>query len=162
MEYYSINDEAMLSEEEDAQTFDLSYMNLRTEDALARLEEMQDSREEVTTLLLYQNSLEVLPPVITSFTNLRYLDVSSNRLTELPPEIGLCPLTTLIAKNNFLSEKSLPTPFSSLLTLKEVNFSGNQFILFPQEILRMKNLNYLYLGGNNISKVPKEINNLQR
>lgn len=161
MEYYAVNDWDSSSEDEDSSTLNLSYHNLNSEEMESRLKEF-DEIEEVSTVLLYQNLMETVPSMIGTFKNLRYLDVSSNRLTELPTEIGHCPLTTLIAKNNRLSDKSLPPNFPNLVNLKELNFSGNEFSHFPSEVLEMKNINYLFMGGNNISKIPKEISNLER
>ena len=162
MEYYSANEYDCSSEDEDVSTLDLSYSGFDSEQMRKKLDELRESGNDVTTVLLYQNSMDAVPGVIGRFGRLKYLDISSNGLSRLPPEIGLCPLTTLIAKNNRLSDKSLPPVFTDLTDLKELNLSGNDFANFPPEILNLKSIRYLYMGGNNLSKIPKEISKLQR
>ncbi|KAK6645330.1 hypothetical protein RUM43_001606 [Polyplax serrata] len=161
MDYYSVSDSDCSSEEDESSNLDLSYLSLRSDEIKSRLEESKEEAEEVTSILLYQNVMNVVPSVIGRFTKLRYLDLSSNRLSELPAEIGRCPLTTLIAKNNRLSDKSLPATFPDLVHLKELNLSGNEFSIFPTEVLCMKSITNLFMGGNNMTKIPKEISNLE-
>jgi len=108
--------------------------------------------------------LKHLPQSLGKFNNLRTLDLSSNNLTSLPDVLALCPITSLIAKNNRLSNDSLP---KSLLSkcgdgiLRELNLSGNLFTHFPEHVLELKGLKFLYLGGNQITSISKDIWKLQ-
>lgn len=166
MEYYTSDSSESDSSGDEISTLDYSYMTLDSALLEHNLEAFTNSEHKpaphVQTLLLYHNSITFLSPIITRFTNLKYLDISSNLLPELPPEICQCPLTTLIAKNNRFSNKSLPPTFSKLVHLKELNFNGNDFSYFPPEILELTNIKFLYMGGNKITEIPKEIKKLQR
>lgn len=119
--------------------------------------------EGVDTIILYQNHLVDIPSNISMFQNLRVVDISSNRLKILPEVLLSFPLTSLIAKNNLLEDKSLPKSFESVSsTLKNLNFSGNSLSQFPPQIFQAKNLLYVYLGSNRIEEIPKDIINLSR
>jgi Leucine-rich repeat (LRR) protein len=115
------------------------------------------------TILLNHNALISVPLSISKFINLKVLDLSSNNLVELPDVITQCPLKTLIAKNNRLTNDSLP---KSLLkksgSMRELNLSGNCFTHFPEQVLELTSLKYLYLGGNKITNVSKDIWKLKR
>lgn len=118
---------------------------------------------DIETILLNHNQLRTVPVSICRFNNLRILDLSSNQLTALPDFLVECPLTSLIAKNNQLTNDSLP---KSLLSksgmMRELNLSGNHFTHFPEQILELRGLKYLYLGGNKIAGISKDIWKVQR
>lgn len=124
----------------------------------------EQSYGEIETILLNHNSLNTLPASITKFYNLKVLDLSSNGLVSLPDCIMNLPLTSLIVKNNFLTNKSLPKNFTTKSGgfLKELNLSGNKLEHFPDQALELKNLRYLYLGGNRISTISKDIYKLRK
>lgn len=120
---------------------------------------------EIETILLNHNGLTDLPVApLCKFTNLRVLDLSSNGLRRLPQQLLVqCNLSTLIVKNNLLDNESLPKFLQSKNgSLRELNLSGNQFTQFPDNILNLRHLKYLYLGGNKIKAIPKEIWKLHR
>lgn len=136
------------------------------------------SSGDIETMLLNHNRLVGLPRMLQQFTNLKILDLSSNAITQLPDAICQLPLVTLIVKNNLLTNSSLP---KSLLakhlagtgtgagagaavgssTLKELNLSGNQLTHFPEQVTELRQLKYLYLGGNKISSISKDIWKMQ-
>lgn len=120
---------------------------------------------EIETILLNHNGLTDLPvSPLCKFMNLRVLDLSSNGLRRLPQELLVqCNLSTLIVKNNLLDNESLPKFLQAKHgSLRELNLSGNQFTQFPENILRLTNLKYLYLGANKITAIPKEIWKMHR
>lgn len=123
---------------------------------------------DIETLLLNHNRLVGLPRLLQQFVNLKVLDLSSNAITSLPDAVCQLPLATLIAKNNLLSNGSLPKSFLSKLangggsTLKELNLSGNQLTHFPEQVTELRQLKYLYVGGNKISSISKDIWKMQR
>lgn len=129
-------------------------------DAFANNEKKPAS--EVESIILNHNQLSTVPENIIKFLNLRILDISSNGLTVLPDILMHCPLTSLIAKNNSLTNESLPKSFTVTSTLKELNLSGNHLKNFPDQIVDFHNLKYLYLGGNNIVNISKDIGRLRR
>lgn len=123
----------------------------------------KDCADNYEIILLYSNQIKELPDSVNRFCNLKILDVSNNRLTILPDLLKNCPLTSLIAKHNRLTNESLPKSFfSPRNTLRELNLSGNQLNYFPEQVLDLNSLKYLYLGGNNIVNIPKDIWKLNR
>lgn len=118
---------------------------------------------DIETVLLAHNLLRTVPLSLARFANLHVLDVSANGLTELPDFLAALPLTSLIAKNNALTDRSLPkTLLSRTGVLRELNLSGNQLTRFPDQILELRGLKYLYLGGNKIAAIPKDVWKVQR
>lgn len=152
------------SDSREQKTVDLGHSNKRhLDDDLLRVSKSKKLAEDIETVLLNHNKLIRVPLSLADFTNLKVLDLSNNRLEELPEVITQCQLTTLIVKNNLLTDKSLP---KSLLGtagggLKELNLSGNRFTHFPEQVIELRSLKYLYLGGNEICNVSKDIWKLQ-
>ena len=124
------------------------------------LEEIHKSK--VTHLNLSSNRITSLQPdVSVFFSGLLQLDISSNNLTELPVEIcSLHRLQILIAKHNRM--KSLPKDFGRLVGLRELNLSGNGFEHFPLQLCELEGLESLQLGANQISYIPPQIRRLKR
>ncbi|XP_049875153.1 leucine-rich repeat-containing protein 58 [Pectinophora gossypiella] len=162
MEYYT--SDSCDSDTREQKTLDLTSQFIDTETFASELRSVVDEKdcaENYEIILLNHNRITSLPETINRFCNLKILDVSNNRLTSLPDILKNCPLTSLIAKHNQLTNESLPKCFSSSKnTIKELNLSGNQMNFFPEQVLELKSLKYLYLGGNQIQKIPKEIRKL--
>lgn len=119
--------------------------------------------EVVDTIILYQNLLTDVPLNISILCNLRVVDVSSNRLKILPEVLLSFPLTSLVAKNNLLGDESFPKSFEPVSpSLRHLNLSGNSLTKFPPQIFEAKSLLYVYLGGNRIEEIPKDVLNLSR
>lgn len=117
---------------------------------------------DIETVLLNHNMITTLPShTLNHFNNLHVLDLSSNGLAQLPANLlQICPLTKLILKNNLLTNNSLPKCFKSSMKwsgLRELNLSGNLLTHFPDAVLELNNLKYLYLGANKITSISKEI-----
>lgn len=149
------------SDSREQKTLDLSSRLLGTPAVAEDLDgivEEKNCAERYEIMLLYNNRISSLPDSINHFVNLKILDVSNNALTILPDVLQYCPLTSLIAKNNNLTNESLPKCFTSNNNnLKEFNLSGNNLNFFPEQVLDFPCLKYLYLGGNNIPTIPKDI-----
>lgn len=141
----------------------LDFTTAILENTFLNLYATEKSYGTIETILLSHNYLSTVPMSISKFSSLHILDLSSNNLTSLPDFIVLCPLTSLIAKNNYLTNDSLP---KSLLSktgiLRELNLSGNQFTHFPEQVLELRGLKYLYLGGNKITNISKDLWKVQR
>ncbi|KAF5302250.1 hypothetical protein FQA39_LY10289 [Lamprigera yunnana] len=120
--------------------------------------------EQIETIVLKHNILDTLPDNLPKFVSLRTLDVSYCGLCILPDIFQHTSITTFIAKNNNLSNESLPKMFTVNSKVREVNFSGNLFHTFPEQLFDLSNLKYLYLGSNQISTISpnvKKLRNLQ-
>ena len=121
--------------------------------------------DEIETIMLFNNQLSGLPLALMKFNNLHTLDISNNCLKTISMEVILhCPLKTLIAKNNQLTNASLPKSLqSSACQLRELNLSGNNLTHFPKQVLELNSsLKYLYLNGNCIQTISKEIGKLRK
>lgn len=150
----------------DSHTIDYQNRNLtlsKVEDTFLNLYKSEKEYGEIESIILYNNQLSSLPVSLVKFSNLHVLDISNNFLTCLSVEVFVhCPLRTLIAKNNMLTNESLPKTFSKSGQLRELNLSGNQLKSFPVQVLELKAIKYLYLNGNLIQKLDKDIWKLQR
>lgn len=156
------------SSDGDAHTIDYQNRNLtlsKVEDEFLNMYKVESVYSEIETISLFNNHLSSLPLSLVKFSNLHTLDVSNNFLTTLDLEVFVeCPLRTLIAKNNLLTNKSLPKTFMSKSGqgLRELNLNGNNLTHFPVQILDLKSIKYLYLNGNLIQSVPKDIWQLKK
>ena len=87
------------------------------------------------------------------------LDLSFNKLTSLPPEIGnLTNLTRLSFEYNNLT--SLPPEIGKLTNLIYLDLAHNNLTSLSPEIGKLTNLRYLWLNDNNLTSLPSEIGNL--
>lgn len=154
------------SDSREQKTLDLSTQLLDSAGLATELRSIVDEKhcaQNYEIILLYNNRIATIPETISLFCNLKNLDISNNRLTSLPDVFKNCPLTSLIAKHNQLTNESLPKSFfTAKSSLRELNLSGNQLIFFPEQILELTTLRYLYLGGNRIANIPKDIWKLSR
>jgi Leucine-rich repeat (LRR) protein len=151
------------SSDSDSHTIDYQNRNLtvsKLEDNFLNLYKTESAYGDIETIILYNNQLSSMPLSLVKFHNLNTLDISNNYLTTLNIEMFVqCPLRTLIAKNNLLTNESLPKAFMSKTggQLRELNLSGNQLTTFPDQVLELKSIKYLYLNGNLIKKIHKDI-----
>jgi small GTP-binding protein len=119
----------------------------------------ESARTGQTKLDLSRNKLSELPAEIMQLVNLTTLNLSWNQLSELPAEITqLVNLTTLDLLGNELSE--LPAEITQLANLTALYLSGNQLSELPAEIAQLVNLTTLYLSMNQLSELPAEITQL--
>lgn len=148
------------SDSSSEKVLDFSFMSLEPEVVDHNLNVLLDGGNKPTVIesfILHHNRLCVVPENLIKFSNLKMLDISNNNLKSLPDIFEHCPLTHLLAKNNQLTDSSLPKSFSSSPLLKELNLSGNQLTEFPEQLIVFNNLKYLYLGGNQITSISKNI-----
>uniref|UniRef100_T1IIH8 Leucine-rich repeat-containing protein 58 n=1 Tax=Strigamia maritima TaxID=126957 RepID=T1IIH8_STRMM len=150
-------------------SIDLSYLQLSVnliEEQLVNLHQTENEQlvaEHVQALYLQHNLMIYLPLVVSHFQQLKFLDVSSNQLTEISDQlVHLSQLTTLIAKNNMLNDNALPKDFGMLENLEELNLSGNSFTTISPQILELTKLKGLLMGANQINHVPADIMKLQK
>lgn len=154
------------SDSREIKTVDITHRNLTANEVEERLGQMYIKPlvlSEIENVYLHHNMLSTIPMAVLKFNNLKVLDISSNNLTKIPDVINQCPLVTLIAKNNKLTNESLPKVlFAKGKSIKEINLSGNRFEYFPEQLIELHSLRYLYLGGNQITSIPTTVSKMQR
>ena len=97
---------------------------------------------------------------IVQLENLQNLNLSDNKLTDVPKEIGnLHNLQILYLYNNKLMH--VPKEIGNLQNLQLLHLSNNQLTNVPKEIGNLQNLKYIYLHNNQLTDVPEEIGNLK-
>lgn len=88
---------------------------------------------------LNSNALAEIPyTIFTSLPNLKFLDVSHNKLTHIPASLG------------------------AAISLVEVHFQGNQIRELPQSIGNLRKLEILDLKSNKLENLPVEFGLLER
>ncbi len=113
----------------------------------------------ISGLDLSSNQLSYVSPEIGQLVNLTGLDLGSNQLSVVPSEIGqLVNLSWLYLSRNQLHD--LPPEIGQLGNLTGLDISHNLLSHMPMEIGRLVNLLVLYLSSNLLSSVPNEIRQL--
>lgn len=116
----------------------------------------------VTALDLSRNIIiKMSESNLTRFDNLVELNLSSNRLKDLPQVVcRLRKLQSLNVKQNSLNSSSFPDEFGAMASLKHLNVSGNNLEALPDVLFRLTSLESLHVGGNAITTVPSTISEL--
>ncbi|KAI9329636.1 hypothetical protein BDR26DRAFT_721847 [Obelidium mucronatum] len=110
----------------------------------------------ISNLDLSSNSLKVIPPEIGYLKNLQWADFSNNKLETIPTTIAHCTkLRELACSQNALT--CIPTTIGSLHQLSTLDFSRNQLTIIPQEIGLINTLQDLDLSQNQIKYLPVEL-----
>jgi len=147
------------SDDVDDDSIDLSYSGLSQFPHSI----LSSCHQQVRSLQVANNQIEVLAPEVGLLTNLITLDVSNNRLKLLAGEIcSLQYLRTFVARNNCLNVESIPKDFGTLPSLAVLNLSGNQLEQLPVQFTELTQLKCLYLGANQIAAIPPEVQNLSK
>lgn len=151
--------------ETQTRTLDWSRLTMDHSTLVRKLDEITEKEKkrakDIEVLQLEHNRLRKLPESFAVFASLKALDISSNTISYIPDIFKYCQLSTFIAKNNNFTNESLPKSFTFNPVLREINFGGNKFTHFPEQILDCPNIKYLYLAGNKIVNISKNIYKLQ-
>jgi len=116
---------------------------------------------DLEVLLLDENRLTNIPPVIGKLEELKILSIADNNLTDIPLVIGkLEELKILSVADNNLTD--IPPVIGKLEELKILNIADNNLNNIPVYIKNLKNLIVLDLSYNtSIKAIPNEIKNLE-
>jgi len=121
--------------------------------------------ESMTTLedlLLDHNSFDNINDIVF-LTGLRNLNISMNKIVDLPKDMGkLALLRKLdISYNKVTSLRNL-VPFSEFRELVEFNCSGTDLAEINGDIGNLPVLEKLFLNKNNLKILPTEIGNISK
>ncbi|XP_043195066.1 leucine-rich repeat-containing protein 40-like isoform X1 [Amphibalanus amphitrite] len=112
---------------------------------------------EVTTVDFSKNILTSVPAdnLLLLSGHLSELNVSGNRLTELPEALGQCRrLTYLNASSNQLA--GLPGSLATLQHLREVALSMNRLTAIPEVLYSVPSLEIILASDNQITEIQVE------
>lgn len=115
--------------------------------------------KEVTRLALNDNSLLRVTETINALCDLNWLDLTRNRLTNLPM-LRLPYLNGLgLSENNF---SLIPSSVFTLTNLRKFGFFSNKLRVISPLIGNLVRLTKLDLSNNKIGALPKELFSLKR
>lgn len=124
------------------------------------LEEALKEPLSVKKLQLKKQKLKEFPTEILQLENLEYLDLSNNKISEIPKGIGsLKHLRTLkLHKNAFLT---FPEVLTNLDSLENLDLSRNPIDEVPEPISNLQNLKELVLWSTYVVKLPTNMSDMQ-
>lgn len=99
---------------------------------------------QLTSLTISKNRIKNIPDEITYLTNLTSLDLHSNEIEKIN-KITLIRLEKLDLGNNKIKKIS---NINRLTNLKDLNISNNNISKIPRELVNMNSIRYLDLSGN--------------
>ncbi|CAH0557853.1 unnamed protein product [Brassicogethes aeneus] len=138
------------------QTLQLAYNHLQYLPTIQRRLLIQD-------LFLQNNSLSSLPDNFFKFVrNIKVLNLSNNRLCDLPKPDDVLQLEKLFITANCLIDKSLERIAPYLRSLRILHAAYNSFTGLPEQCaLYWTELEELVVSGNKLLKLPKNIEKLR-
>eukprot|EP01125_Pyxidicula_operculata_P017251 TRINITY_DN603_c0_g1_i1.p1 TRINITY_DN603_c0_g1~~TRINITY_DN603_c0_g1_i1.p1 ORF type:complete len:2599 (-),score=583.24 TRINITY_DN603_c0_g1_i1:6794-14590(-) len=116
--------------------------------------------KSLTKLVLDNNYLNYVGPIIAEMDELTYLSLKSNKLVKITSQISRCKkLTHLYLDDNLLSN-DLPNLY--LPQLKVLSLSENRLYNLPSSFKDLTNLQQLLLRHNLIRKIPHNMFSLMK
>ncbi|XP_062999669.1 protein flightless-1 homolog [Elgaria multicarinata webbii] len=109
-------------------------------------------------LKLNRTGLCYLPEELSALQKLEHLSVSHNSLTTLHGELsGLPCLRAIVARANCLKNSGVPDDIFQLDDLSVLDLSYNQLTEVPRELENAKNMLVLNLKHNSIENIPNQL-----
>lgn len=118
------------------------------------VEYSSDTRSNLSTTT--HNALTDLPLELAQLPQLRYLDLTGLQLTQLPPVVlGIRTLQYLFLSRNLFTELAIPP--DTLLGLKALDLGYNQISQLLPAIENIPQLEALYIDNNRIEQLPPDM-----
>eukprot|EP01125_Pyxidicula_operculata_P004902 TRINITY_DN1814_c0_g1_i1.p1 TRINITY_DN1814_c0_g1~~TRINITY_DN1814_c0_g1_i1.p1 ORF type:complete len:2509 (+),score=641.73 TRINITY_DN1814_c0_g1_i1:27-7553(+) len=117
--------------------------------------------KDIHTLNLANNKLSFLPRSLGNCRSLTFLDVSSNNITKMPPEMSHLGALKYL---NFSSNQLIEIPFwiHRLVSLQTLDISKNKIREISNSLCQMKWLEDLNLSGNSLVSLPATLGALDK
>ncbi|XP_067934863.1 uncharacterized protein [Watersipora subatra] len=151
-------------------------------DSFIQLQKLKVLRITGNSVLSIPFGLQTVPEVVTKLTSLEELDLSNNRINELPDSLGSLkslrklnlsgkPIEVLPESITSLSSleeldlswckiNQLPESLGSLTLLRKLNVSSNPIEVLPEYITSLSSLEELDLSHCKISQLPESLGSL--
>lgn len=114
----------------------------------------------IRSLDLSENRLCELPDDIDKFKILKHLRLNKNRLAVIPESVGaLLKLESISLSDNSL--RSIPLSFGNLTHLTKINMSGNCLSELPDVFSQLHRLDVLDLSRNLLQNIPDHVQFVQ-
>ena len=111
-------------------------------------------RKESGVFNIKNNYLTAIPRDYLLFTNIRELNLSNNRLEDLPMEFtNLINLEILKANDNRFT--AIPEVLYGMIGIKELEFANNHLEDLPTEFNNLINLEVLKANDNRFTEIPE-------
>ncbi|GMT13722.1 hypothetical protein PFISCL1PPCAC_5019, partial [Pristionchus fissidentatus] len=131
-------------------------LQLKNHGLRAAPDQLSAVAEFLRNLDLSQNKLKELPPFIALFQELKQLHLTDNVLESIPDEIGeLRKLEVLNISQNKLKE--LPKTLVGCKALRTVNAAQNNLTSFPVVLCHCRELDIVNVSSNRITEFPDDI-----
>ncbi|KAK8604113.1 hypothetical protein V6N13_096575 [Hibiscus sabdariffa] len=119
-------------------------------------DEVLDLDKSVRTLDVTQNKLVEIPMEISKLVNMQRLILASNHIQRLPSNVGkLQSLKVMILDGNEIT--SLPDELGELVRLEKLSISGNMLVSLPETIGCLHNLSLLNVSSNKLKHLPESV-----
>ena len=104
----------------------------------------------ITRIDLSNNQLAQIPFTVFQIESLKFLKLSSNRLTQLP------------TSPNALDDKHRPRTTTAIITwachnLEEAYFDNNQLTTLPFQLFQLRSLKHLNASNNHLQAIPEQL-----
>ncbi|CAH0722441.1 unnamed protein product, partial [Brenthis ino] len=121
------------------------------------LKQHYETASKTGVLRISDHKLKEIPEDVFSLSeSLRNLDLSKNKISQIPEDLSLLKLLKQLnlSSNNI---QIIPASLSNLKKLELLNISFNSISTLPDSLLNLSNLKQIYLNNNKFKTFPKQL-----